>query len=174
MENMEVSEHSNFLQQIFENVSTWLHFAEAKNAALIALNIALLVAIMESNYSLINIWLRGFILLALLVSIFLGIVSFWPINRSIEKNRNTGIAENLLHYAFIATLESEEYIKKIYSSYWGRKINDLGSVPQIEKDYCNEIIEIARITIRKQKYFKYSIYATVITIVILGILIIYG
>lgn len=41
--------HSELLQQIFENINMWLHFAEAKNAAIIAFNIALLAALISSN-----------------------------------------------------------------------------------------------------------------------------
>ena len=41
--------NNDLLYTIFQNVNAWLHFVEAKNAALIAFNIAVLSALMGSN-----------------------------------------------------------------------------------------------------------------------------
>ena len=85
MEKLEMKEHYDFLQQEFENVNGWLHFAEAKNAAMIAFNIALFAAVLSSEYLWDYIWLFSLILVGLLLSIYWVIISLWPINKNIKR-----------------------------------------------------------------------------------------
>lgn len=47
-----------------------------------------------------------------------------------------------------------------------------GSFSQIEKDYCEEIVSNARITLRKQKCFNISFFIDVITMFLLVLLFI--
>ena len=160
------------LQQIFENVNNWLHFAEAKNAALIAFNIALLAVIVESNWAEAYILLFSIIVIGLLLSTIFAILSFKPINKILEKVDNINLEENLLHFAYIASLEQEEYIRKLYDHYWGESNKDVNNVPKLEIDYCHEIIANSRITIRKQRYFRYSFYIIVFVIIAIAVLVI--
>ena len=44
-------EHIELLQKIFDNTNTWLHFAEGKNAALIAFNVTMIATITEKDIS---------------------------------------------------------------------------------------------------------------------------
>lgn len=171
MEKLEMKEHYDFLQQEFENVNGWLHFAEAKNAAMIAFNIALFAAVLSSEYLWDYIWLFSLILVGLLLSIYWGIISFWPIIKNIKK-ANKEVEENLLYFAYIATLDGEEYIKKLYVNYWNVEEVDPTNIPQIEKDYSDEIVVNSRITLRKQRYFEYSIKTTVFALIICVLLII--
>lgn len=77
-----------------------------------------------------------------------------------------------MHFAYIASLEQEEYIKKLYDHYWGERNKDINDVPMLYKDYCNEIIVNSRITLRKQVYFKYSFYIVILVIIVTGMLVV--
>ncbi|MBS6396655.1 MAG: hypothetical protein KH452_05840 [Clostridiales bacterium] len=165
-------ERSCLLQQIFDNVNSWLHFAEAKNAALVAFNVALLAAIMSSNLLDVFTCFSSGIIIALLISTMFALLSFKPINNKLEKTSNEDISENLLHFAYISSLEKEEYIKKLYENYWGEVNIDIRVVPKIEQDYCSEIIENSRIAMRKQRYFKKGFYVVLMTMVAMVVLVI--
>lgn len=160
------------LQQIFDNVNNWLHFAEAKNAALIAFNIALMAVIVDTNLFSSYILLFSIIIIGLLISTIFALYSFKPINETLKKTSNSNLEENLLHFAYIASLEQEEYIKKLYDHYWGERNKDINVVPMLYKDYCNEIIANSRITLRKQVYFKYSFYIVILVIIVIGMLVV--
>ena len=144
-------------ERIFANVNSWLHFVEAKNAALIAFNIALMAAFMDSSlFDTCKIFGRC-IIVGICLSTIVAIISFIPLNKEIKKVDKGDIKENLLHYAYIASLEVNEYIKKLYMRYFEKNISNISEVPQIERDYCEEIIQNSRITIRKQRYFKIAL-----------------
>lgn len=160
------------LQQIFDNVNNWLHFAEAKNAALIAFNIALMAVIVDTNLFSSYILLFSIIIIGVLISTIFALYSFKPINETLKKTSNSNLEENLLHFAYIASLEQEEYIKKLYDHYWGERNKDISAVPMLYKDYCNEIIANSRITLRKQAYFKYSFYIVMLVIIVIGMLVV--
>lgn len=160
----------NLLQQIFDNVNSWLHFAEAKNAALIAFNVALLSSLTSSELFKINAMLFCTIIIGLLLSIMVSLWSFKPINKKLEKTSATNLGENLLHFAYIASLERDEYIKKLYNYYWKEPNMDINAISRLERDYCEEIIENARITMRKQYYFRIGFYIVIVVIVAIGVL----
>lgn len=164
--------HSELFQQIFENINTWLHFAEAKNAAIIALNIAMIAALFSSNLSAVSMVLFSGISIGLLLSTLISLVSFRPNNKTIAKIVSKDIDPNLLHYAYIASLETDEYLKELYKNYWKKPCQDCSNFPQIEKDYSNEIIQNSRITMRKQRYFKGALYIDFVIIVLTCILVI--
>ena len=63
-------------------------------------------------------------------------------------------------------------LQKLYGSYWGETNMRFGSFSQIEKDYCEEIVSNARITLRKQKCFNISFFIDVITMFLLVLLFI--
>lgn len=79
---------------------------------------------------------------------------------------------NLLHYAFIASLEIDEYLEKLNKSYWKNQYQDGSEFPQIERDYSNEIIQNSRITLKKQFYFKIALYIDFAMIILTCILVI--
>ncbi len=162
--------HSELLQQIFENINMWLHFAEAKNAAIIAFNIALLAALISSN--LFNIVIFSWTAVGLLLSTLLSLLSFKPSNKAAKKVISESMDSNLLHYAFIASLEIDEYLEKLNKSYWKNQYQDGSEFPQIERDYSNEIIQNSRITLKKQFYFKIALYIDFAMIILTCILVI--
>lgn len=151
---MAKDERTELLQRIFENVNSWLHFVEAKNAALIAFNIALMAAFVDSSLFCKCRIFGNCIIIGICLSTIVAIRSFIPLNKEIKKVEKGDIKENLLHYAYIASLEVNEYIRKLYKRYFEKNISNISEVMQIERDYCEEIIQNSRITIRKQRYFK--------------------
>ena len=164
--------HTELLQQIFENVNTWLHFAEAKNAAIIALNIALLAALVSSDLYVVSIVLFSWIAVGLLLSTIFSLLSFKPNHKRIAKITSKGIDFNLLHFAYIASLETDEYLEKLNKYYWKNQCQDCFEFSQIDRDYSDEIIQNSRITIQKQLYFKYTLYIDFAMIVLMCVLII--
>ena len=65
-----------FLKDHFERINYWLSFAEAKNGALVAVNIAIMALIIDLfSYAPC---LCAFILCCLTISSIICIVSFWP------------------------------------------------------------------------------------------------
>lgn len=157
-------ERRELLQIFLENTNTWLHFAEAKNAALIVFNIALLTALINSKLSDFCVMLFTGIIIGLLISTMLSLYSFKPINKSLKKTDAMEIDENLLHYAYIASMDRNEYIIKLYDCYWNEKSKDIALIPQIEKDYSEEIVQNSKITMKKQSYFKKAFYIDIIMI----------
>lgn len=149
------------LQKIFDDTNTWIHFAEAKNAALIAFNIALITAITSSDMLKAIPPLTILIIVGLIASTLCAIWSFNPINTRLDRSALKGVNANLLHFAYIASLEPDEYLLRLYSTYWG--VSNIGSdaLPQIEKDYSNQIVENARIALRKQKCFTTGLYIVI-------------
>lgn len=165
-------EQRNLLQQILDNVNNWLYFAEAKNAALIAFNIALLASLMGSDLLMVSNVLFSAAIIGLLISIMISLLSFKPMNTKLGKTSGTNIEENLLHFAYIASLERDEYIKKLHNYYWQDSSMDMNKISRLECDYCEEIIENARITMSKQYYFKMSFYIVLVVLVAVGALVI--
>lgn len=167
-----MSERVNLLQQIFDNVNHWLHFVEAKNAALIAFDIAFIGAIIDSSLLQNCLWVGTVLIIGLSVSGLVALYSFKPINKALKKCTIKDIESNLLHYAYIASLEWNEYIQSLYVKYWDEICDDMSSIPALEKDYCKEIIENARIAMRKQKLFKISFSVVILMLLLFVILVI--
>jgi hypothetical protein len=71
------------LKNIFDSVTDWLKFAEAKNAALIAVNSAIIfgfINIIQNNITLIC-WIRVYLLISiilLLLALSLSLISYIP------------------------------------------------------------------------------------------------
>ncbi len=136
-----------------ERTNYWLSFAEAKNGALIAINVALTAA-------LITLFDKApiFCIIAIsfyLVSCILSLISFIPNTNSrpeakvILNNENN----NLLFYGDIATIgNTEKYIELSIKKYFpGQRIlvND-----RLVYDLASEIIINSRITTKKYRDFK--------------------
>lgn len=159
------------LQQVLDSVNNWLQFAEAKNAALIAFNVAVIGVILGSDLYEKSLLLSSFIVGGFVASTGVVLYAFWPVNKEIEKNRKD-VAENLLHYAYIATLTSNEYLEKLAERYWGRMEGQEGESLQLERDYCREIVENARIIIRKQRCFKIGLAVVLVMLCLLVVSVI--
>lgn len=164
------------IKDIFSNVNEWLKFAEEKNAALIAFNLASIfgaATIVTQNDTpikpAISIYLYSFIILSI-VSLFFALFSFWPqtrienvINRKIKKCflfKKPVIEGNLIFYGDINNCDSEVYLSKLCESCK----KDVRDCSQLELDYVNQIIVNSHIAVRKYFYFKLALLFTLIAL----------
>lgn len=160
-------ERQRMLESIFANVNTWLHFAEAKNAMIIALNIAMLGSIQEFEFCKD---LKYLFMVLILASVIISLFSFLPILRKIEIKQKQYPEKNLLLFSDIASLSSSnEYLKELYKKYWGVENTDQIPDLQIERDFCFEIYENAKIAVRKYNYFKISLSLDIL-VCVLGVI----
>lgn len=172
MNNKDLSIYA-FLDKEFAIINHWLSFAEAKNAAVIALDTALIgisTRIIVSETVFQNNCLLIFIITVLaliIISLILALFSFLPImvsgkdlilvvyNKFINVSGRASIKEdkNYIFYRDIARLEkAENYLKMLMHNY---------GFPYFDKDqYLNdmaqEIYINSQVTVSKFIYFRLS------------------
>lgn len=168
-----INDRSELLQRIFDNTNSWLHFLEAKNGAMIAFNVAMAAFLAETSVAEGCSLLSSVIFIGLIMSMAVSMWAFYPVNDSMKKPSGKIVTANLLHYAYIASLERDQYLQKLYGRYWGETGKNIGSFPQLERDYCEEIISNVRITLRKQTCFNISFFIDIIVMVFLMISIVF-
>lgn len=185
MNNKDLSIYA-FLDKEFAIINHWLSFAEAKNAAVIALDTALIgisTRIIVSETVFQNNCLLIFIITVLtliIISLILALFSFLPImvsgknlilvvyNKFINVSGRASVREdkNYIFYRDIARLEkAENYLKMLMHNY---------GFPYFDKDqYLNdmaqEIYINSQVTVSKFIYFRLS---ASILIVALGLALI--
>ena len=147
-----------------ERTNFWLSFAEAKNGAIIAINVALIAV-------LITIFDKAPLFCVIAISCFLascilGLISFIPNTKSRpDKNEieNTG-EKNLLFYGDIASIGTiEEYIKLSINRYFSNEEMDI--VNELVYDLASEVLINSRITVKKYKNFKNAVKIDFIALV---------
>ena len=79
------NEQITLLREILNTTNTWLHFAEAKNAALIAFNVALTAAILSADFPKSSLPLAACALICLTLSTIAALWAFKPINHELKK-----------------------------------------------------------------------------------------
>lgn len=141
---------------IFRNVNDWLRFAEAKNAALIALASAALwasIKVIVSND--IHLWIAIYAVLAaaqFAVSILIGLISFIPalsLDFIVRRSRPSG-ADNLLYFGHIANYSKRDMRERLFAACGG----DPNRCSDIENAYIEQIIINSRIANHKFGYFN--------------------
>lgn len=167
----------NELKYILNNVNNWLKFAEAKNGALLVIDITLLIGlygIVSSDKANGYIFLVIPAMILILISAICCIIPHFPIltpaDSKREKNECTTY-KNCHYFGHLAQLHEEDLIPLLC-----KKLNIVGYSPtEADMDLCNQIITNSTITMRKYNYFTkglswmlYSIcYFIIITFVIL-------
>ncbi len=160
---------SHFENQL-ERTNYWLSFAEAKNGAIIAINVALIAV-------LITIFDKAPIFCVIAISCFLvsctlSLISFIPNTKS-RPDVNTMISDgelNLLFYGDVASIgTTERYIKLSINRYFSGKGMTL--VNKLVYDLASEVLINSRITVKKYNGFKNAVkvdfMALVLTIILL-------
>lgn len=145
-----LSEH--FEKQL-ERTNTWLSFAEAKNAALIAFNVAMTGVLSDvlSEYMPILV----FLLTLLLISTIAALFSFMPNlgNRPSPKSKEQK-ANNLLFFGDIARCRDErDLIEKTKERYFP-EMEESADKKNINIDLASEILINSRLAVRKYSLFK--------------------
>ena len=157
------------LKEIFNNVNSWITHAEAKNAAIIAFNVAFLTFLWDMKCINEVKILFYLICIGMLASTIMAFISFFPkMGKEIKDQGGHSIHDNLIFYVDIARYDKTEYIKAIFKQYTQVDILDT-EIQKIEEDFSAEITYNAAVAVRKHKWFNYAIKTE---IVMLGILMI--
>jgi hypothetical protein len=147
------------LRFIFTNVNNWLKFAEAKNGALLAGNIAIIFGIWHYSNSASppNVLKYYFIYVTALLTLstLCALISFSPRTQIpfIFKVREPADHDNLLFYGDIAKYSYRVWLEKLYIRY-GKTLNITES---IEIDYAEQIIINSQIALWKYRWFKFAL-----------------
>lgn len=168
MENKLVEAEAE-LKEIFQNTNSWLQFAEAKNAALIAFNTAILSAILDTLDMDI---LRAITALFLITSTFCCLISFKPRKHVTKCLGNKTDTDNILFYQDIAKYMEREYLKKFHEDYYeGIPLQCMQNSKRI-KYYIQEITCNSKITVMKYKCFNMGLKIDFLSVIFLGLLIV--
>lgn len=163
---MNNEEKDSVFKDIFNNVNTWLHFAEAKNVALIVADIAIVTVLFsatpEKPVTLGFIVAGGFVV----ISIIFCLISFLPVLGKPAKEASSDEV-NLLFFKDIASIKPDEYAKRVYQTYFQ---DSNPTVSPLHNDYGKEIVINSRITVRKLQLFN---FALVFAVLGLGVFIIF-
>lgn len=152
-ENMELY----YIRQL-ERVDKWLTFAEAKNAAIIALNAAIVSKILDiifsDNMPIVLITYNILIYIPIILLLFSLAIALYSFKPNLSKDVSNSNTQNLIFYRSIALFKStEEYIKCIDLNY-GRKESEANKCVQ---DLAEEIIINSRIAVNKYKMFNIAL-----------------
>lgn len=166
-ENIE-AETREYYEKELERVNSWLTFAEAKNAALIAANIGLFGFVVEfcDKHPI-----TSFITLVILtISTILCLFSFTSIldNKRSDKNLFVNDNPNLIFFKDIAKIDNvDEYVKMV-----GKKYFDNNTiVSSMDKDLAYEIITNSKIALRKYNFFYWALKSEIIALLFLIIIL---
>jgi len=148
-------EIEEYFEKQLERTNSWLSFAEAKNAGLIAVNIALMAVIIElfSDAPVFCVIAVAFAIASSIVCL----ISFDPnMGKAVDKVRRKNKSKdlNLTFYGDIAQFDStEQYINKTKELYFDKKDN----VSRQAHDLAAEVLINSQITVRKYNWFKIAL-----------------
>lgn len=152
------------LEFIFNNITKWLSFAEAKNAALITLNITIIIGLFQllpivASWRAISSVFYGFIsyiLILIIVSLLISLMSFFPsihqiYNRWILPKKD--VKENIIFFGHLNKLDKEQLLKSI----------DV-ETNRFNIDIAEQIISNSKICFVKYELFKISLLMTLVAL----------
>jgi len=152
------------LKYILTQVNDWLKFAEAKNAALLAVNSALIFGTISilNEKCFFPIWLLIYLYIALVVVIIataICLISFIPNTKIplISSKMNLLKGGNPIYYGDIAEHNVDSYLESLYQS-TGLEFK---GIKDIEKKYAEQIICNSRIAVKKFRLFSTALWLTV-------------
>jgi hypothetical protein len=154
------------LRYILTTINEWLKFAEAKNGALLAADIAILFGVFgllsEPTIPKVVIYLAIFLVIASAISSLISFIPQLKISQFIYKKR-TEKETSLIFYGHIAKDEPQSYIKALYSESGAEPV----AITPIELDYAQQIIINSRIAVRKYRCFNVGLWLTVLSLLLL-------
>lgn len=146
-------EANSELKYIFANINDWLKFAEAKHGGLIALNAGLVVGILSSYTNIQNFIYKPTILIAIIcfgISVFLSIISQFPVTQNILFNKKTVQNPNLYFFGHLSHFDNQTFIDEF-------KKTDMSFTPsKLDTDLINQILVNAEIAQAKFSFFKFA------------------
>lgn len=153
------------LERILDYINTWLKFAEAKNAMIIALNgaaifnaIHLLELTRIASTTYLKIYIAIFCFLAFL-ALLTSLASFIPKTNldDLFGFEVTPSKNNLLFFGNLAKYSTDSLISELSGS---MALSDY-TPNSIEKDYAEQIIINSKIAMKKYNYFKLAVWLTI-------------
>lgn len=145
-----------FFEKQFDKTNYWLSFAEAKNGALIAINVAIM-AVLISIFDFAP-FLCTLVMTFFLISICICLISFIPNLDNNFSNLDVSNYENLnlLFYADIVKIGvAEKYIELVVQNYF--HFDEPIIFDKQIADLAKEIIINSKITVNKYKKFKIAL-----------------
>lgn len=154
----DISQIKDYLENQFEYIYKWLSFAEAKNAALVAFNVAMLRV--ANDIKDIPQGLKIFILIFLIISLLIALESFFPNLSSKMKDYETDTIENknLIFFQDIAQVKNEETLLNLIKEKYFPRLDDRYIKEAYLLDLTSEILINSRITLNKYKSFKNALW----------------
>ncbi|MCI9099740.1 MAG: hypothetical protein HFH58_07755 [Lachnospiraceae bacterium] len=154
------------LKYIFENVNHWLGVAEAKNAGLLALNIAFISAPLSSNIFSKYVTLRMIILIFFLISTTILLIALTPLTAKIKlKKPQANSNDNPLFFQDIIKYEYTDYLDYVKNRYHTANV----LCGKCEMDLAQEIVENSKNACVKYNLFKKALFVDVMAVVIVVI-----
>lgn len=161
----------NELQKIYNDVSEWLKFLEAKHATVFAVWTALFIAVVTSDtFQLFDVFYRAIIICIILLGIGINAISFVPLlNRSLlmrkicYKKYSKVDMSNIVFYqsifvnTYVASKDLQERVNKYKVMLCERfdcTLKELGDTYM--KDYMEQIIEVSTVATIKLYFFQIS------------------
>lgn len=146
----------------YHNVMSWLHFAEAKNAALITFNSGAIFAIGTAYTQMNSVpqWLCIAMLAAcsiLGLSLVVGFSSFFPrltlLPGAGAPKANSG--NNIWYFGHIAEMGVDTYLQEL-----ARKSGSTLAFSEIDRDLAQQIVVNSTIAVTKYGIFRISLWIT--------------
>ena len=157
-------EPREYFEKQLDRTDKWLSFAEAKNAALVALSLAMSGVIVKwiGNPGTDSLRTRNFLTLDLwlfIISLLIALFSFYPnLSKTPQINSDSKKKDSNFNLAFYGDIQSfssaEEYISCFCSQY---KYPLFKVMKRPFINLANEIIINSQITAKKYKLFKYAL-----------------
>lgn len=160
LESTQESIMEDRLRYILSTVNEWIKFAEAKNGALLGVDIAILFGFLQFISDTSSIAWTYFAISLIGLSAISALLSFIPQLKepSFLKRKGGDKETSLIFYGHLAKNEPENYIRSLYSGV-GMEISSIAS---IELDYARQIITNSQVALRKNRYFSVGLWFTMV------------
>lgn len=157
----------NFLNEQLERTNYWLSFSEAKNAALVALNVAIIAVCTQVD--MLGMIMQVVLCILFLVSTSCCLLSFSPNLKNKADGRGVDTIENcnLIFYGDIAKLgDSVTYMSCVKDRY---KLKIDEEEKYLYEDLAEEIVINSQIAVGKYRMFKRAIVVDILAVIVLAI-----
>lgn len=155
---------SNRHEWILAQANDWLKFAEAKNAALVVFNAAVLVAVVQlvfehpPTHSALKLYLASmsaFIGGGMLVALF----SFLPKTSIplLSAGERPNPRDNLIFFGAAKKYSTQDYLREVNARYGMEQHTNA----RWEQDIAEQVVTNARIAVWKYTCFKIALWATI-------------
>ncbi|WP_192821033.1 hypothetical protein [Rufibacter sp. LB8] len=157
------------LKFLFTNVNDWLKFIEAKNTALIALNGAIMIGLIQCvndsiknpiiNYFIVY-WLVPWLLLSLSISLIS--VTGWSIWFSGRFKKKRLKSKNVLYFGYISSISYNTFKIKLHQTLnTGNSQQSTSIFSKVDSKLIGQIHVNSKIAFGKNRLFHYALYISI-------------